>query len=278
MKTKEMTPEKLKKIQLKREKEIAKWEKERAKPKSRYYFAYLVFIIALIYATDEIASQIGTLMKTEIATDLLAKYGESSIGILDILGIVAFPFQGLSLLYKPLSDRYGRKLFLIINTLGMGIGLFFVFLSNNIALYVIGLAMLVIFLSDNLFLYFVGAVLVQFFVPHDMQVVYVTESSPPKHRAKIFSLVKCVSTLGLMLIPLLRRTLMADASEWRNVYLIPAFVGIITSLIALLFAREPDTFIDSRLRYLRMSDEYKDFTAISDIKSDAPLLFGKGPR
>ena len=61
--------------------------------------------------------------------------------------------------------------------------------------------------------------------------------------------------MSVMLVPLLRRLLMTDSSQWRNVYLIPSIVGIVTSLIALLFAREPDTFIDSRLRYLRMTDE-----------------------
>lgn len=251
MKTKTVTLEALQKKQAKIQKEIAKLEKERSKPKRSGYLLYLILIICIVYVTDEIASQISTLMKTEIATDLLAKYGESSIGILDILGIVAFPFQGLSLLYKPLSDRYGRKLFLIINTLGMGIGLFFVFLSNNIVLYVI------------------GSTIVAFFVPHDMQVVYVTESSPPKHRAKIFSLVKCVSTLGLMLIPLLRRTLMADASEWRNVYLVPALLGIVVSFIALMLLRETDAFIESRLKYLRMTDEEREAEKNSKNSSSA---------
>ena len=65
----------------KREKEIARWEREKAKPKGSHYLAFLVFIITLIYATDEIASQIGTLMKTEIANDLLANFGESSVGM-----------------------------------------------------------------------------------------------------------------------------------------------------------------------------------------------------
>ena len=248
---KTLSPEAIRKKNIKVQKEIEKLEKEKAKPKKGGYLFFLILIICVVYVTDEISSQIGTLMKTEIATDLLAKYGESSIGILDILGIVAFPFQGLSLLYKPLSDRYGRKPFLVINTLGMGIGLFFIFLSNNIVLYVI------------------GSTVAAFFVPHDMQVVYVTESSPPKHRAKIFSFVKCVSTLGLMLIPLLRRTLMTDASEWRAVYLVPAVLGIIVSFIALLSLRETDAFIESRLRYLRMTDEEREADKKSKDASSA---------
>ncbi len=237
---KALTTEKLKKQAIKREKEIKKWEKEKSKPKRNFYFAYLVFIITLIYGTDEIASQIGTLMKTEIANDLLSKFGESSVGILDILSILVVPFQAIGLLYRPLADRWGRKKFLIINTFGMSF------------------ALLVIFLSNNLFLYFVGAALVQFFIPHDMHVVYIMESSPSKHRARIYSSIKFLANMSVMLIPFLRRLLMETASEWRNVYLIPAVIGLISSFIALMTARETDSFIDSRLRYLKMSDEERE--------------------
>ena len=237
MKVKELTPEKLQKKALKKQKEIAKWEREKARPKRNYYFAYLVFIITLIYATDEIASQIGTLMKTEIANDLFAKFGQSSVALLDILSILVVPFQALGLLYRPFADRLGRKKFLIINTFGMSF------------------AMLVIFLSNNIFLYFIGAVLVQFFIPHDMHVVYIMESAPSKHRARIYSSIKFFANMSVMLVPVLRRLLMAEASEWRNVYMIPAIVGLVTSFIAIMFARETDAFIDSRLKHLRKTDE-----------------------
>ncbi len=225
------------KQRLRREKEILKWEREKLKPKRNFYFIYLVLIISLIYATDEIASQIGTLMKTEIANDLFSKYGESSVGVLDILSMIVVPFQALGLIYRPLADKLGRKLFLIINTFGMSF------------------AMLTIFLSNNLFMYFAGACLVQFFIPHDMHVVYIMESSPIKHRARIYSVIKFFANMSVMLIPLLRKLLMKDASEWRMVFFIPAVVGIITCLVALLAARETDTFIDSRLSYLRKPQE-----------------------
>lgn len=237
---KALTSEKLGKQALKREKEIKKWEKEKQKPKKSFYFAYLVFIITLIYGTDEIASQIGTLMKTEIANDLLSNFGESSVGVLDILSVLVVPFQAVGLLYRPLADRWGRKKFLVINTFGMS------------------LALLIIFLSDNLILYFVGAALVQFFIPHDMHVVYIMESSPSKHRARIYSSIKFLANMSVMLIPVLRRLLMENASEWRNVFLIPAVIGLASSFVALLTARETDSFIDSRLRYLKMSDEERE--------------------
>ena len=230
-----MTPEKMAKIAAKKEKEIAKWEKQKARPKGNTYFWYLVLIIALIYAVDEIASQIGTLMKTEIANDLFQS--ASSVTILNLLQVVAVPFQILGLLYRPLADRYGRKTFLVINTFGMSIALFVIFLSQNVAMYVL------------------GACLIMFFIPHDMHVVFIMESSPQKRRAITYSVIKFFANMAVMLVPILRRLLMQNAGEWRKVYMIPAIVGIVISLIALLCARETDAFIDSRLRYLKMTDE-----------------------
>ena len=230
-----LSPEKLKKQQSRKEREIQKWEKQKARPKGNTYFWYLVLIIALIYAVDEIASQINSLMQTEIANDLIKS--ESSVTILNLLNVVAIPFQIIGILYRPLADRFGRKKFLIINTFGMSLALFVIFLSNNVIMY------------------FVGACAILFFVPHDMHVVYIMESAPSKSRAITYSVVKFFANMAVMLVPLLRRWLMASAGEWRNVYIIPAIVGIAVSLIALLCARETDAFIDSRLRYLRMTEE-----------------------
>lgn len=234
---KRLRPSQLQKKADRKQKELAKWEREKARPKKSYYLIYLVFLVSLVYVTDEIASQIGTLMKTEIANDLMSRFGDRSVGALDIISFVAIPFQALSIFYKPLSDRFGRKLFLVVNTLGMSVG------------------MIIISLTHGLLLYIVGAVIILFFVPHDMQVVYIMESAPAKHRAKTYSTVKCIATLGVMLVPLFRKVLMDDASQWRMVYLVPAIIGLVTSFVALLLARETDAFIDSRIAYLHMTDE-----------------------
>lgn len=235
MASKTMSPEKLRKVQLRKEKELRYWKKQQARPKGNFYFWYLVLIIALIYAVDEVASQIGTLMKTEIANDLFQS--NSSVTILNLLQVVAVPFQILGILYRPLADRFGRKIFLVVNTFGMSI------------------AMLVIFLSQNIFMYVIGACMIMFFIPHDMHVVFIMESSPQKRRAITYSVIKFFANMSVMLVPVLRRLLMQNAGEWRKVYMIPAIVGIIVSLIALLCARETDAFINSRLRFLRMTEE-----------------------
>lgn len=74
MKQKQLTHQQLEKKALRKQKEIAKWEKEKARLKRSYYIIYLIFIVSLIYVTDETASQIGTLIKTEIANDLMSSF------------------------------------------------------------------------------------------------------------------------------------------------------------------------------------------------------------
>lgn len=211
--------------------------KEKNRKKPSMYIAYLVMIICLVYITDEIASNICTQMKTEIANDLFSAFGEASVGKLDTLALLSYLFIAVSLFYRTLSDRFGRKPFLIVNTLGMAAGMFMIYVSASIPMYILGYC------------------IISFFVPHDMQVVYIMESAPAKHRAKIYSIIKCISTFGVMLIPLFRKLFMTGIGEWRKVFMIPAVIGLVSSLCALIFARETDTFIDSRLKYLELSDE-----------------------
>ncbi|MBQ6020336.1 MAG: MFS transporter [Clostridia bacterium] len=237
MAAKTPTPERQRRAALKKQREIAKWEKEKSRPRRRTYLVYMVFLICLVYITDEIASQICAQMKTEIAGDLFVKFGDRSLSTLGALELISYPCIAVSLFYKTLSDRYGRRLFLVVNTFGMAIGMTLIFLSGNIPLYIVGYCV------------------ISFFVPHDMQVVYIMETAPAKHRAKIYSLVRSAATLGVMLIPLLRRVFMQDQSQWRRVFLVPAILGLAASFLALLLSRETDVFIDSRLKYLRMSEE-----------------------
>ncbi len=237
MSEKTLSLEKQRKQALKKQREIAKWEKEKARPRHSIYIIYMILIICLVYITDEIASQICVQMKTEIASDLFARFGDGSLSKLGTLELLSYPCIAISLFYKTLSDRYGRRLFLVVNTFGMALGMTLIFLSGNIPLYIIGYCV------------------ISFFVPHDMQVIYIMETAPAKHRAKIYSLVRAVATLGAMMIPLLRSIFLHDRSQWRMVFLVPAVIGLITSFLALLLSRETDAFIDSRLKYLRMSDE-----------------------
>lgn len=156
------------------EKQVKRIQAALSRPKPKGYIAYLVFIICMVYITDELASNICTQMKTEIANTLFAGFGDKSLSQLELLGLVSYPCIAISLFYRTLSDKFGRRPFLIINTFGMALGMFTIFLSTNIFAYVLGYC------------------IISFFVPHDMQVVYIMESAPAAHRAKIYSVIKCL--------------------------------------------------------------------------------------
>lgn len=102
MKQKQLTHQQFEKKALRKQKEIAKWEKEKARPKRSYYIIYLIFIVSLIYVTDETASQIGTLIKTEIANDLMSSFGKKASACLIQSALLPFLFR----LCPFFIDRY----------------------------------------------------------------------------------------------------------------------------------------------------------------------------
>lgn len=68
-----------------------------------------------------------------------------------------------------------------------------------------------------------------------------------------------MAILGTLLVPLLRATLMQNVSErWHVVYLVPAIIGFVMSLFALLFARETNAFLTKRIEYLKTPIEERE--------------------
>ncbi len=220
----------------KKTRELERLNKQLSKPKGRGYFAYFLFVITVIYMTDEIASQIGIQMQTVIASQIFAPVFGADVAVarMSAFGSITMVGSVVAFLYKPLSDKYGRRIFLIINTLGLGIGMLLVSVATNIPVYIM------------------GAFVIQFFVPHDMQAVYIQECAPPKYRATVYSVVKSVATLAIFIIPYLRQTFITetDLSGWRYVYLIPAIIGILSGVFAFFFVRESDVFIKNRIKQI----------------------------
>ena len=225
---------------------MARREKQLQARDSRFYLPYLFMVLSLIYIVDEVASTISIQFQSNIINEFFVQnmgmeYGEG-LSLSSALGFITYPVTLLIVFYRPLADRFGRKPFLVINTFVMGLGLFLVYLS------------------DNIYVYMIGSSLMGFMVSHDMQCVYILECSSEKKRARNYALIKAVAILGTLLIPLLRETLMQNKSErWHLVYLVPAILGFVLSLVALLFARETDTFLVNRVKYLKtpMEDREK---------------------
>ena len=229
--------------------ELSRRKKQLAKPKPRYYLWYLVLLLCLVYIIDEITSNIHANLLPEIAADINGAHTE----IFYTIESIATGMMVVSMFYKPLADRFGRKPFLIINTLGMSLSLFVCLLARE----------------SSLWLYFIGFFLLRFFVTPDQQVVYIFETTPKDKRASAYSLIKGIAELGLVLIPLLRSAIMggdifgegvssADISKWRFIFMIPAIIAAVIAFLCLLFARETDAFLKQRIAYLEKTDEQRE--------------------
>jgi MFS family permease len=235
------------------DRELGHWLKERHRPKRKLYFFYLVLILTSVYIVDEVATNLNSTMQSYMVDEFfVSKWGLDlntaqsrwQIGVLAAL-ILSFT----SLIYRPLADRYGRKIFLVINTAMMALG------------------MLLCFFSPEFWVYYIGFFFLCFMTGPDMQVVYLSETAPPKHRATFLALIKGIAQLGIALIGLGMEAFMkGNAERWRYVFLIPAILGFVVSFLALFFARETDQFIEKRIAYLSLSDEEK-IALLSDKKT-----------
>lgn len=203
------------------------------KPWTRHYYGYIITLLSIIYIIDEVTSSIpGTVQSSIVNEFFVTARGMSYNTGLASFGAISSAFMVITVLapfYKSLSDRFGRKPFLAINTAGMGLGLLICYTSTTLVLYLIGLVISV------------------FFVAHDMQVVYIMEIAPPKWRGTMYASIKCVASLGVVLIPLLRSLTMGnDPTLWRSVYLVPGLLGLLFGLVTLLTAKETPYFLKHR--------------------------------
>ena len=235
-------------------KELERRQLQLSKKHPKGYLWYLLVVLSIVYIVDEITSAMGSSMQSEVVTDFFV----NGMGMEYNTGLAAFtamsaPVYSMMILmpfYKALADKYGRKLFLVLNTIGMGIGL--------------GICMS----ATGPLVYIVGMLVINFVMYNDMQVIYVMECAPEKHRAKLTSLTKAVALLGVTLIPFLRDVLMGnDGSQWRKVFLIPAIVALVVGIAAIFLMDETPVFLSRRIEYLSMSDEERAAKAANDKKA-----------
>lgn len=235
MKPKSLTP-------VQKETELQKWGRLQAITKKRSYLIILMIMIAVIYIVDEVSTNINTSMQSSIIFDLFNITSKDvsspvyvgAINQIGTLNVATYVFMIALPFYKSLADKFGRARFLIINTLLMGLG------------------MLVVMFSNSIMTYFVGMAILAFVTPNDMQTIYIMETAPKQHRAKLTNIFKAIAILGISSIGLLRNIFMTDdLSSWRLVYIVPVAVAVIVSLAALLFVKETPAFIEKQISILK---------------------------
>ena len=240
----ETAAEKEKRLQ-KEKKELARLEKANLKKPLVHGFWFLLVILTVIYIADEISSNMNGVMRPYMIFDLFkvpnsdttsSVYG-NAVSVMAIATIPTYILTAINPLYRTLADRFGRKIFLFINTLSMGLG------------------MLICMLAPNPYIFVIGTCITGFFTPNDMQVIYLMETAPKEHRAKLCSITKGIGLLSVSLIGVLRSLFYnpAEVTTWRIVYLIPVIVTVAIALIAFLFTRETPVFLERRINALKQS-------------------------
>ncbi|MBO4358289.1 MAG: MFS transporter [Erysipelotrichaceae bacterium] len=236
--------------QEKEQREIARLERASAFHQHRHYFLILIVVLSIVYIVDELTSSVRGIVETQTICDLFnttfgsTEYNNAS-GTLGLVTTGAYLIYLVSPFYKSLADRFGRRIFLIINTLGMGVG------------------MLVCIISKSIPLYILGTVIMTFFTPNDMQVIYIMECAPKEHRAKLCSITKGLALISVSLLGLFVKLFVNDAvpSTWRNVFIIPIILAFVIGIAAIYFVKETPVYTEKRLEYLRSSEEERQAAA-----------------
>lgn len=227
---------------LKREsKQLASLKKMQNRGGSGKYFLVLLMLIAIVNILDEVTSNLTVTVQSSFVTEFFVNNPfmgkhytyEDGLAFHSSIGVFTYVLGLFTPFYKALADKWGRKPLFAISTLGMAAGL------------------LVIHLSSSYIMFLVGFAIISFFMGHDIQIIYVLEEAPDKHRAKIYSFLKSFGILGVILIPTLRDLLMGDdATKWREIFLVPALLGFAAVVLVLLLAKDTKVFIGERIAYL----------------------------
>ncbi len=240
------------------QREIERLEKAEKFHNAKNYFIILVIVLTIVYIVDELASNVrGTVSSFTICDLFHTTFGspeyDKASGTLDLVTMAGYLIYLISPFYKSLADKYGRRLFLIINTLGMGVGMLVSVISHNIPLYIL------------------GTVIMTFFTPNDVQVIYLMECAPKQHRAKLCSITKGIALISVSLLGLLVKMFVDrdNPGTWRYVYAIPIILAFSIGLLAIFLVKETPVFTKQRLEYLRSSDEERKAKAAAEKAAEA---------
>ena len=252
----------MKTVQQIERRDLKELDRRRKQKAQKFYPAYLLVlcvVVTLIHVVDEIATNLGNMVQSSVVNEFfvlgLGQTYNEGLATMGTLSLVVGQLSLIAPFYKSLADRFGRKMFLVLNTFGFGVGLFICFISKNFLLYAVGLAV------------------INFFIAHDMQVVFILETAPKDKRATIYGLTKCLGTVGLVLVPVLRRVFLdADATNWRPLFMIPGILALIVGVVGLLFIRESKVFVDSRIEHLEKPYEERHPAKVKLTKEEKKAL------
>lgn len=234
--------------------ELSKLQKMAQSKITPVMFFIVVAMLCLIRGLDEFATSSTGSLQTAIVNEFYVRDQgltfAQGLSQISLLGTALMPVMILATLYAALADTFGRKKILVISVFGMGVGLFICFLSNN------------------LLIHFIGRTILGFFIATDIHQLYVMEIAPDNKRAMLLSINSFFGYLSMMLVSVARDAFTVNGElMWRNVFLVPAVLGVIISALLIVFAKETKAFVDQRIAFLSGLSEKQTGEAVEKGKA-----------
>ena len=103
--------------------ELRRRERQQAKVPYAAYLIVLCVVVTMIHVVDEIATNLGNMVQSSVVTEFFVtkmglEYNEG-LATMATLSILVGQLSLIAPFYKSLADRFGRKMFLVLNTSGL---------------------------------------------------------------------------------------------------------------------------------------------------------------
>jgi len=189
--------------------------------KSKRYFKYMIFILMFVEILDTYTTNNLNVVVSDISAEFFPFLAEdAAIAFYQLFLAIATLGMFFVIINQYLTDKFGRKLLLVITIFGMGFFSLLISLSTNIYLFTI-------------FLFFM-----YFFFNSDIWVIFINEESPPKKRAFYTNFVLIGGIVGALLIPFFHSIIM----DWRGMTYFAIALGIPLSMVVLFSFKETSKY------------------------------------
>ena len=186
------------------------------------YFKYLIIVLIFVQILDSFTTSFPTMIPSEIINEFLSHFEENiATSIFALVTGIATIGMYVCSLNQYLSDKFGRKIMLIITVFGMAI-----------------VSLLIVF-SQSIIDFTIYLFLLWFFTRSDIWLIYINEEAPQGKRAFWTNMVLIVGMIGVILAPVLRSIFITESvSNWRAIPLFTVILGFSLGLLLLFTLKD----------------------------------------
>lgn len=186
------------------------------------YFKYLIIVLIFVQIVDSFTTSFTTMIPSQIINEFLSIFEENvATSIFAFVTGIATIGMYVCSLNQYFSDKFGRKIMLIITIFGMAT-----------------ISLLMVF-SQSIIDFTIYLFLLWFFTRSDIWLIYINEEAPQGKRAFWTNVVLTVGMIGVILAPILRSVFITETvSNWRALPLFTVILGFPLGLLLLFTLRD----------------------------------------